>query len=154
FEDPRSARSDLSCENGLSVQRDVRQHIPRSLRAAAARCHGRGPDAVHAARHGRGVVALGDANPRALGRGRDGAAADVSGRRVGTDRGRSADYRNGTPMEKPVVTRVSHACSPAVIEDELAVLWRDAGRDGPVARALMANLVVYRERHAKETVDL
>jgi glucose-6-phosphate dehydrogenase assembly protein OpcA len=57
-------------------------------------------------------------------------------------------------MEKPVVTRVSHACSPEAIDDELAGLWRDAGRDGPVARALMANLVVFREKQARERVDL
>jgi glucose-6-phosphate dehydrogenase assembly protein OpcA len=56
-------------------------------------------------------------------------------------------------MEKPV-TLVSRACPPAAIDEELALLWRDAGREGPVARALMANLVVFRDCPAKERVDL
>ena len=41
--------------------------VAGSLRAAAARRDGRRPDAVHAPRRGRGGVALGDADPRALG---------------------------------------------------------------------------------------
>ena len=49
---------------------------------------------------------------------------------------------------------VSRACSPAAIDEELAALWRDAGREGPVARALMANLVVFRDCPARERVDL
>lgn len=50
--------------------------------------------------------------------------------------------------------RLSRSSSPAAIDDDLALLWRDACRDGPVARALMANLVVYRDRPATEDVDL
>lgn len=50
--------------------------------------------------------------------------------------------------------RVSRDCSPGSVDDELALLWRDAGRDGPVARALMANLVVFRDCPATEHVDL
>ena len=50
--------------------------------------------------------------------------------------------------------RLSRVSSPAGIDDDLAVLWRDAGRDGAVARAVMANLVVYRECPAEEQVDL
>ncbi len=50
--------------------------------------------------------------------------------------------------------RLSRASSPAAIEDDLALLWRDAARDGPVARALMANLVIYRDRPATDEVDL
>jgi glucose-6-phosphate dehydrogenase assembly protein OpcA len=57
-------------------------------------------------------------------------------------------------MEKPVSALVSRACSPAAIDEELAALWRDAGRDGPVARALMANLVIFRDCPARERVDL
>jgi glucose-6-phosphate dehydrogenase assembly protein OpcA len=53
-----------------------------------------------------------------------------------------------------VTNRLSRASSPAAIEDDLALLWRDAAHDGPVARALMANLVVYRDRPATEDVDL
>jgi glucose-6-phosphate dehydrogenase assembly protein OpcA len=53
-----------------------------------------------------------------------------------------------------VTDRLSRASSPAGIDDDLAVLWRDASRDGPVARALMANLVVYRDCPATEQIDL
>ena len=48
-------------------------------------------------------------------------------------------------MAKPMMARLSRECSPAAIDDELPLLWRDAGRDGPVTRALMANLVVFRD---------
>jgi hypothetical protein len=57
-------------------------------------------------------------------------------------------------MAEPVTARLSRACPPASIDDELALLWRDAGRDGPVTRALMANLVVFRDCPAKAHVDL
>jgi hypothetical protein len=57
-------------------------------------------------------------------------------------------------MERLVATRLSRGSSPADVESDLALLWRDAGRDGPVARALMANLIVYRDRPATEEVDL
>ena len=57
-------------------------------------------------------------------------------------------------MEKPVTAVVSRACPPAAIDEQLALLWRDAGREGPVARALMANLVVFRDCPARERVDL
>lgn len=53
-----------------------------------------------------------------------------------------------------MIARISRPCSPGSIEDDLAILWRDAGRDGPVARALMANLIVFRDRPAKDEVDL
>lgn len=50
--------------------------------------------------------------------------------------------------------RLARTSSPAAIDDDLARLWRVAGRDGPVARAVMANLVVYVDRPATEDVDL
>jgi glucose-6-phosphate dehydrogenase assembly protein OpcA len=53
-----------------------------------------------------------------------------------------------------VTDHVSRVSSPAGIDDDLAVLWRDAGRDAPIARALMANLVVYRDCPADQDVDL
>ena len=53
-----------------------------------------------------------------------------------------------------MINRLSRPSTPAAIEDDLALLWRDAGREGPVARALMANLVVYRDRPGTEDVDL
>ena len=49
---------------------------------------------------------------------------------------------------------VSRPCPASAIDDELALLWRDAGRDGPVARAMMANLVVFTDCAARERVDL
>jgi len=53
-----------------------------------------------------------------------------------------------------VTDRLSRVSSPAAIDDDLAILWRDASRDGPVARALMANLVVYRDCPPTEHIDL
>ena len=50
--------------------------------------------------------------------------------------------------------RLTRVSSPAAIEDDLAALWRDAARDAPIARALMANLVVYRDCPAADEVDL
>lgn len=38
--------------------------------------------------------------------------------------------------------------SPDAIETDLAALWREAAREGPVARALMSNLVVVREHRS------
>jgi glucose-6-phosphate dehydrogenase assembly protein OpcA len=57
-------------------------------------------------------------------------------------------------MAKSVTTRLWKRCPPAAIEDELASLWRDAGRDGHVSRALMANLVVFRGCVAAEPREL
>jgi glucose-6-phosphate dehydrogenase assembly protein OpcA len=57
-------------------------------------------------------------------------------------------------MAQSMTVRLSRPSSPVSIEDDLAVLWRDAARDGPVARAVMANLVVYCARPAREEVDL
>ncbi len=57
-------------------------------------------------------------------------------------------------MARPLSARLSRASAPAGVEDDLAILWREAGREGPVARAVMANLVVYCERPATDVVDL
>ncbi len=57
-------------------------------------------------------------------------------------------------MAKPVTTLLSRPSSPESIEDDLAILWRDVARDGPVTRAVMANLVVFRDRPERERVDL
>jgi glucose-6-phosphate dehydrogenase assembly protein OpcA len=53
-----------------------------------------------------------------------------------------------------VTERLTRVSSPAAIEEDLAALWADAGRDAPVARALMANLVVFRDCPAEEHVNL
>jgi glucose-6-phosphate dehydrogenase assembly protein OpcA len=57
-------------------------------------------------------------------------------------------------MAKPLTTLLTRPSSPESIEDDLAILWRDAAREGPVARAVMANLVVYRDRPDRGRVDL
>jgi len=57
-------------------------------------------------------------------------------------------------MAKSVAVRFSRASDPEGIDDELSSLWTEAGRDSPVTRALMANLVVVRERAAPDEVDL
>jgi len=53
-----------------------------------------------------------------------------------------------------VIGRLTRTSSAAGIEEDLAALWADAGRDAPVARAIMANLVVFRDCPAKNAVDL
>ena len=51
--------------------------------------------------------------------------------------------------------RVRRESSPGAIEDDLSALWRDVGRDtAPVTRAMMANLVVYRDCPPEDAVDL
>lgn len=44
--------------------------------------------------------------------------------------------------------------APAAIEQELAALWADLGRERPVARAMMSNLVVLKECPAMGALDL
>jgi len=51
-------------------------------------------------------------------------------------------------MEAAVVTRRSRESSPGDVDDTLSALWRDVARETPVARALMANLIVLREAPA------
>jgi glucose-6-phosphate dehydrogenase assembly protein OpcA len=53
-----------------------------------------------------------------------------------------------------VSDRLTRVSSSAAIEEDLSALWRDAARDAPIARALMANLVVYRDCPATDNVDL
>jgi glucose-6-phosphate dehydrogenase assembly protein OpcA len=48
-------------------------------------------------------------------------------------------------MEAAVVDRRSRPSSPQTVDEDLAALWREVGRDAPVARAMMANLIVLRE---------
>lgn len=48
-------------------------------------------------------------------------------------------------MEAALIDRRTRDSSTEAIEDDLSALWREAGREAPVARALMANLIVVRE---------
>jgi glucose-6-phosphate dehydrogenase assembly protein OpcA len=47
-------------------------------------------------------------------------------------------------MEGTVTTHATRPTTTEAIEPDLAALWRDVARHGPVARAVMSNLVVFR----------
>ncbi|HEV8348105.1 MAG TPA: glucose-6-phosphate dehydrogenase assembly protein OpcA [Vicinamibacterales bacterium] len=51
-------------------------------------------------------------------------------------------------MAQSVVDRAWRATTPDEIEPDLAALWRDIAKERPIARAVMSNLVVVRERAA------
>jgi glucose-6-phosphate dehydrogenase assembly protein OpcA len=51
-------------------------------------------------------------------------------------------------LESAVISHVTRASTPESLEPDLAALWREVGRQGPVARAVMSNLVVFREAGA------
>lgn len=56
-------------------------------------------------------------------------------------------------MARGVATRIWRESAPETIERELASAWRDMAGAAPIARAVMANLVVYREQTRARTVD-
>src|SRR2546425_98527 len=47
-------------------------------------------------------------------------------------------------MAAVVTARLWRASTPETIDGDLAAVWREVGKDGPVARAMMSNLVVVR----------
>jgi glucose-6-phosphate dehydrogenase assembly protein OpcA len=47
-------------------------------------------------------------------------------------------------MARAVAERASRKSAPQTVDADLSKLWRDAGRSGPIARAIMSNLVVFR----------
>jgi glucose-6-phosphate dehydrogenase assembly protein OpcA len=53
-----------------------------------------------------------------------------------------------------VATRSWRSTTPGAIEASLSALWREAAGQDPIARAVMSNLVVYRERTGAATPDL
>lgn len=53
-------------------------------------------------------------------------------------------------MEAPLIDRRTKPSSPDAINDDLAALWREVGRDTPVARAMMANLIVLQGSEATD----
>ena len=57
-------------------------------------------------------------------------------------------------MATSVTDRTWRLSSPDRVEKDLAALWSDLARRAPVSRALMANLVVFRERPATDPIDL
>jgi len=60
-------------------------------------------------------------------------------------------------MAAAVTERTWRASTPAGIERDLSALWRDVGAKGPIARAMMSNLVIVRaariERRAGVSID-
>jgi hypothetical protein len=127
------------------------------VRAAAARRDGGRADAVHAARRGRGGMAMGHAHPRLLVQGDRRSPAHLRRGRVGTSGSGAPDRIDGTTMAAPLTERIWRTSAPATIERDLAELWRDVGAKGPVARAIMSNLVIVRaarvERRAGVSID-
>jgi glucose-6-phosphate dehydrogenase assembly protein OpcA len=53
-------------------------------------------------------------------------------------------------METAVVDKRTKASAPATVEEDLRALWLEAAKEAPVARALMANLIVLRESGAAD----
>jgi glucose-6-phosphate dehydrogenase assembly protein OpcA len=49
-----------------------------------------------------------------------------------------------------MIAHVTRSTTPDSVEPDLAALWREVGRQGPVARAVMSNLVVFRPADAAE----
>ena len=56
-------------------------------------------------------------------------------------------------MAESLIDRAWRATTPDEIELDLADLWREVGRQGPVARAVMSNLVVVRQRPSTHDAD-
>jgi hypothetical protein len=52
-------------------------------------------------------------------------------------------------MEGTMTTHVTRSSTTEAIEPDLAALWRDVAHQGPVARAVMSNLVVFRQPDAR-----
>src|SRR6266498_2672858 len=60
--------------------------------------------------------------------------------------GRRCPHRiDGATMARAVAERVWRTCTPEAIERELSALWREIGERGPVAHAMMSNLIVFRK---------
>src|SRR6185295_5295199 len=57
-------------------------------------------------------------------------------------------------MATTVGNRASRASEAGSIDADLAAVWREIARDGPVSRAIMSNLVVFCRRIAGKDVDL
>jgi glucose-6-phosphate dehydrogenase assembly protein OpcA len=60
-------------------------------------------------------------------------------------------------MEGTVTSHLTRSTTPEAIEPDLVALWREIAHEGPVARAVMSNLVVFRaterDQLADETLD-
>src|SRR5438034_9339624 len=69
---------------------------------------------------------------------------------MGATRGRPARSHDGPRMEGTMTTHVTRSSTTEAIEPDLAALWRDVAHQGPVARAVMSNLVVFRQPDATD----
>lgn len=56
-------------------------------------------------------------------------------------------------MARAVATRTWRTATPDAIESELTALWTELAQHGAVSRAVMSNLVVYRERTGARAAD-
>src|ERR1700730_13248756 len=57
-------------------------------------------------------------------------------------------------MERSVTGHIVRASTPESIETDLSTLWRELARDAPTTtRAVMSNLVVFREAAAGQNAD-
>ena len=56
-------------------------------------------------------------------------------------------------MARAVATRTWRTATPDAIESDLTALWPELAQHGPVSRAMMSNLVVYRERTGARAAD-
>src|SRR4029453_7704275 len=143
--------------NGFPLRQHLRRFAAGGVRAAAAGRDGGRADAVHAARRGRGGMAMGHAHPQLLVQGDRGSPAHLRRGRMGTSGSGSPDRIDGTTMAAPLTERIWRTSAPATIERDLAELWRDVCAKGPVARAIMSNLVIVRaarvERRAGVSID-
>jgi glucose-6-phosphate dehydrogenase assembly protein OpcA len=52
-------------------------------------------------------------------------------------------------MARAVGERATRTSAPQTVDADLSELWRDVGRHGPIARAMMSNLVVFRRAGAQ-----
>src|SRR5262249_38337742 len=78
--------------------------------------------------------------------------SNVSGRRVGPAGSRWPDSGGGTGMASTVAAdRAWRESAPEQVDADLAALWRELSDRGPLARAVMSNLVVFRLRERRST---
>ena len=57
-------------------------------------------------------------------------------------------------MEKSVTDHVIRPSTSETVENDLSVLWRELAHERPDTRAIMSNLVIFRERAGETTVDI
>src|SRR5437773_280259 len=69
---------------------------------------------------------------------------------MGSIRSAATDSETSARVEGTVMSHFTRSTSADAIEPDLAALWRVAAREGPVARAVMSNLIVYRRQTAAD----